>query len=40
MFEPRLRYASIAPDARAAVMTVNSYVLASGLEKSLIGPSS
>ena len=36
MFEPRLRYASIAPDARAAVMTVNSYVLASGLEKSLI----
>ena len=27
MFEPRLRYASIAPDARAAVMTVDSYVL-------------
>ena len=36
MFEPRLRYASVAPEARAAVMTVDSYIHACGLEKKLI----
>lgn len=36
MFEPRLRYASVAPDARGAVMAVDSYIQGCGLEKSLI----
>jgi AhpD family alkylhydroperoxidase len=36
MFEPRLRYAELAPDARKAVMTVESYVHSSGLEIGLI----
>ncbi|MGD9803363.1 MAG: carboxymuconolactone decarboxylase family protein [Hyphomicrobiaceae bacterium] len=36
MFEPRLRYAELAPAARKAVMTVDSYVHNSGLEIGLI----
>jgi len=36
MFEQRLRYAQIAPAAREAVMTVESYVQSCGLEKVLI----
>ena len=36
MFEQRLRYAQIAPAAREAVMTVESYIQACGLEKALI----
>jgi AhpD family alkylhydroperoxidase len=36
MFEQRLRYAQIAPVAREAVMTVETYIHGCGLEKSLI----
>jgi AhpD family alkylhydroperoxidase len=36
MFETRLHYAKIAPEARAAVVAVEAYIQASGLEKSLI----
>lgn len=36
MHEPRLRYAQIAPKSREAVMTVEAYVQASGLDPTLI----
>lgn len=36
MFEPRLRYAEVAPGAREAVVRVETYIQSCGLERGLI----